>query len=67
MQRITLARTIYKSKKIMILDESLSALDTQSQTKILKMMKQNYGGTIILISHDPIKFEGYDKVIDLDK
>lgn len=66
-QRITLARTIYKNKKIMILDESLSALDIESQIEILEKLKKQYEGIIILISHDPIKYGGFDKVIDLDK
>ena len=65
-QRITLARTIYKNKKIMILDESLSALDYQSQIEILKKLKKHYNGTVILVSHDPIKYEGFDKIINLN-
>lgn len=66
-QRITLARTIYKNKQIMILDESLSALDYQSQIEVLKNLKKYYNGIVILVSHDNIKYEDFDKIIDLNK
>ena len=66
-QRITLARTIYQNKKIMILDESLSALDNESQIKILDNIKKYFKGIVLLVSHDRINYQNFDKVIKLDK
>jgi len=64
-QRITLARTIYKNRPIMILDESLSALDKTSQLRILNNLKKLYSGKVILVSHDPIDSALFDKVFKL--
>ncbi|MDC0127345.1 ABC transporter ATP-binding protein/permease [Methylophilaceae bacterium] len=64
-QRITLARTIYKNRQIMILDESLSALDKASQIRILNNLKKLYSGKVILVSHDPIDSALFNKVFKL--
>jgi ABC-type transport system involved in cytochrome bd biosynthesis fused ATPase/permease subunit len=65
-QRVTLARTIYKRKPIMILDESLSALDKEAQSEILIRLRREYPGKVILVSHDPIDPVFFDKVINYE-
>lgn len=56
MQRVALARALVRKPEILVLDEPLSALDTNMRTKlqdyILKLHKQ-FNLTTILVSHDP--------------
>ena len=53
-QRIGIARAIYRKHKLLILDESTSALDSFTEKSILNNLKilcKEEGMTIILISH----------------
>lgn len=54
-QRIGIARTIAVQPKLIICDESVSALDISVQAQVLNLLnelKDNYGFTYIFISHD---------------
>lgn len=54
-QRIGLARTIALQPKIIVCDESVSALDISVQAQVLNLLnelKENFGFTYIFISHD---------------
>lgn len=54
-QRILIAMSILNRPKLLIADESTTALDKIVQNKILRILKtlcEKYGTTLILISHD---------------
>lgn len=54
-QRIGIARTIALSPKLIICDESVSALDISVQAQVLNLLnelKENFGFTYLFISHD---------------
>jgi peptide/nickel transport system ATP-binding protein len=54
-QRIGVARTIALDPKLIICDESVSALDISVQAQVLNLLnelKENFGFTYIFISHD---------------
>ncbi len=54
-QRIGIARTIALDPKLIICDESVSALDISVQAQVLNLLnelKENFGFTYIFISHD---------------
>jgi peptide/nickel transport system ATP-binding protein len=54
-QRIGIARTIAVQPKLIICDESVSALDISVQAQVLNLLnalKKDYGFTYIFISHD---------------
>ncbi len=54
-QRIGIARTIALNPKLIICDESVSALDISVQAQVLNLLnslKENFGFTYIFISHD---------------
>ena len=54
-QRIGIARTISVQPKLIICDESVSALDISVQAQVLNLLnalKEDYGFTYIFISHD---------------
>ena len=65
-QRIGIARVLYKNPKILILDESTNALDSENELKILKTIENLKGKcTIFLISHKKINLNICDAVIEL--
>jgi ATP-binding cassette, subfamily B, multidrug efflux pump len=67
-QRTAIARAIYKDPKILILDDSLSAVDTHTEAEILKELKgvmQNR--TSIIISHRISTLQNADNIIVLDE
>ena len=51
-QRIGIARALYLNPELIILDESLNAVDLETENKIIKSIKKVAGSkTIILVSH----------------
>ena len=66
MQKIGLARALYRQPKILILDESTDALDLESEKRILSRIKAEFNLTIIFVSHRPSVAEFADQVIDLE-
>ena len=65
-QRIALARAIYKNPDIFFMDESTSALDSETEQKIMLNLKKNFSKkTIILIAHRKSTIEACDKVINI--
>ena len=66
-QRVSIARAIARNPKILILDDSLSAVDTKTENSILnalsKIMK---GRTSIIISHRVSSAKLADKILVLD-
>ena len=51
-QRVAIARMLMQRAPIMIFDDSLSAVDAETDAKIRDALDQNLGGsTVILISH----------------
>ncbi len=66
-QRISIARALMKNASILILDDSVSAVDTDTEKKILKNLAETRKGkTTMLIAHRISTVENMDKVIFLD-
>lgn len=67
-QRISIARAIIKKPKILIFDDCLSAVDTQTEEIILNNLKQIMSGrTSIIISHRVSTIKQADQIIVLDE
>lgn len=65
-QRLGLARALYKTPQILILDEATAALDSSTQTKILKNLKDIRPHlTIIIISHSNEVLNICDRVFEI--
>lgn len=67
-QRVSLARAIIKNPPILILDDALSAVDTNTEIKILNSIEQFLKGrTTLIISHRLSSLKNADNIIVLDK
>ena len=66
-QRISIARALQKNAPILILDDSVSAVDTKTEKTILENLKKTRAGkTTILIAHRISTVENMDKIIFID-
>lgn len=66
-QRTSIARAIYKNPKILILDDSLSAVDTHTEEEILNELKKVMKNrTSIIISHRISSIKNANNIIVLD-
>ena len=66
-QRVSIARAIIKSPKILLFDDCLSAVDTETEEKILNNLnKITKGKTSIIVSHRVSSVKNANKIIVLD-
>ena len=66
-QRISIARALLKDAPILILDDSVSAVDTKTERTILGNLRATRAGkTTILIAHRISTIEQMDKVLFID-
>ncbi len=66
-QRISIARALMKDAPILILDDSVSAVDTSTEKAILQNLAETRAGrTTILIAHRVSTIERMDKIIYLE-
>ena len=66
-QRAAIARTLLKDSDILIFDDSLSAVDTQTDARIRKALKERRRGiTTIIISHRILTLKEADRILVLE-
>lgn len=66
-QRISIARALLKEAQIFLLDDCLSAVDTETEEAILNNLKKiSEGKTTLLVSHRVSSAKNADKVLVLD-
>ena len=67
-QRAVIARMLTHETPIMIFDDALSAVDTQTDAKIRQAIHKRFGkASVILISHRITTLSAADKIIVLDR
>ncbi len=67
-QRSSIARALMKDAPILILDDSLSAVDTNTEEQILKNLNNNRKGkTTIIIAHRISTIQNADKILVLEE
>ncbi len=67
-QRIAIARALYKNTQILILDEATSALDIKTENEIVQNLKNYHRKiTIISISHRLSTISSYDRLIKISE
>ena len=67
-QRLVLARSLYSNPEILILDEATNSIDTVTEKKIIKNIRNNFKGlTIIFVSHRMNVIKHADKILFFEK
>lgn len=67
-QRLAMARTILKDSPILIFDDSLSAVDAETDLRIrTELQKRGRKSTTIIITHKVMTAKDADKIVVLDK
>lgn len=67
-QRIAIARTLLKDNDVLIFDDSLSAVDTETDAQIRAALKgEKSGVTTLIISHRVTTLSQADKILVLEK
>jgi ATP-binding cassette subfamily B protein len=66
-QRTAIARALVREPLILILDDSLSAVDTQTEEKILRALREiRKGRTALIVSHRVSSVKDADHIVVLD-
>lgn len=65
MQRIAVARAILSDNPILLLDESTSALDEQTEKKLLENLRRMTDKTVLIVTHRPAALEICDKIVTM--
>jgi ATP-binding cassette subfamily B protein len=67
-QRVALARAVIGEPEILILDDAFSAVDAETEKRIVTgLLKERQGKTLIIISHRVSTLKHADQVVVLDK
>lgn len=67
-QRTSIARALIRRPKILVLDDALSAVDTNTESKILGHLRQHYGRrTVVIVSHRISAVQDADLILVLDE
>lgn len=67
-QRAALARALLTDPKILLLDDSLAAVDTETESRILSALaKRGPGRTTILVTHRLASASSADRILVLDR
>ena len=67
-QRISIARALIKKPKILILDDCLSAVDTETENRILERLQEKSSDqTTVIVSHRISTIRNAEKIIVIDQ
>ena len=67
-QRTAIARALVRNPLVLILDDSLSAVDTATEERILQSLRQiRQGRTVLIVSHRVSSVKDADHIIVLDE
>ena len=68
LQRIGVARSLYRNPKVLIFDEATNALDIETEKKLFKSLRKNYPDmTVICITHRIATMQLCEKILCVSK
>jgi ATP-binding cassette subfamily B protein len=66
-QRTAIARALVRNPQILILDDALSAVDTATEERILRALREiRKGRTVLIVSHRVSSVKDADQILVLD-
>ena len=66
-QRVSIARALVKSPKMLLLDDCLSAVDTETEDAILHAISRQNTACTIMVSHRLASLRGADRILVMDE
>ncbi|MDD2473376.1 MAG: ATP-binding cassette domain-containing protein, partial [Methanoculleus sp.] len=67
-QRIAIARAFLKGAPILVMDEAVSSLDTESEMNVRKAVREvSRGRTTLIVAHRPSTIRSADRIIMLEE
>ena len=64
MQRLSIARAIYSGSPVLLLDEVTSALDEDTEKRLLSNLRELTDRTVITVTHRPAVLSICDRVLE---
>ena len=65
MQRIAIARAVFSARPVLLLDESTSSLDGETEKRVLENLRSMTDRTVLIVTHRPAALAICDKQIEL--
>ena len=66
-QRVSIARALIKRPDILLLDDCLSAVDTETEERILGAIQRQNSSCTLIVSHRLASLRGADRILVLDE
>lgn len=67
-QRVAIARAVLRDARVLLLDDCLSAVDTETEARILARLREHFEGrTVLLVSHRVTAASTADQVVVLER
>ena len=66
-QRVSIARALIKRPDILLLDDCLSAVDTETEERILSAIHRQSSACTLIVSHRLASLRGADRILVLDE
>jgi putative ABC transport system ATP-binding protein len=69
-QRVAIARAIVTDPVVVLADEPTGNLDRSAATRTMELLRQlvdEFGKTLVMVTHDPLAAKADDRVVHLDK
>ena len=66
-QRVSIARALIKAPKMLLLDDCLSAVDTETEDAILSAIQRQEAACTIMVSHRLASLRGADRILVMDE
>ena len=65
MQRIAIARAIYSGYPILLLDEVTSALDSETEERLMASLRRMNSCTVLRVTHRPDTWKACDRTLQI--
>ena len=65
MQRIAVARAVFSDSPVLLLDESTSALDESTESRLLENLKKMTDKTVVIVTHRPAALRICDTIFNI--